>query len=63
MCESHPSGTSFEGMKGSRTAAEAWQHERPEKAISEGAASMTVEGPGVKGSYKEVEAWHPEGSL
>ena len=42
MCKSHPGGTGFEGMKGSRRAAENWHCERPGKAIGEGAASFTV---------------------
>jgi hypothetical protein len=37
-------------------AAEAWHCERPEKATGEGAASVAVDSPGLKGSYKEVEA-------
>ena len=63
MCKSHPGGTGFGGMKGSRRAAEAWHCERPWKAIDEGAASVATDGPGLKGSYKEIEAWHHEESL
>ena len=33
------------------------------EAICEDAASVAVEGPGLKGSSKEVEAWHQEESL
>ena len=33
---------------------------RPEEAIGKGTASVPVEGPGLKGSYKEVGAWHHE---
>ena len=44
MCKSHPGGTGFEGMKGSRRAAEARHCERPWKAIGEGAASVAIEG-------------------
>ena len=40
MCKSQPGGTSFEGMKGSRRAAEAQHCERPWKAIGEGAVSV-----------------------
>ena len=63
MCKSYSGGTGFEGMKGSRRAAEAWHCEGPWKAIGEGAASVAVEEPGLKGSCKEVEAWHHEESL
>jgi hypothetical protein len=50
MYKGHPGGTGFEGMKGSRRAAEAQHCERPWKAIGEGAASVAIEGPGLKGS-------------
>jgi hypothetical protein len=50
MCKSHPGGTGFEGMKGSHRASEAQQCERPWKAIGEGAASVAIDGPGLKGS-------------
>ena len=63
MCKSHPGGTGFEGMKGSHRAAEARHCERPWKAIGEGAASVAIDGPGLKGSCKGVEAWHHEESL
>ena len=63
MCKSHPGGTGFEGMKGSHRAAEALYCERPWKAIGEGAASVVVDGPGLKGSCKGSEAWHHEESL
>ena len=33
MCKGHPGGTGFEGMKGSRKAAEARYCERPWKAL------------------------------
>jgi hypothetical protein len=59
----YPGGTGFEGMKGSRRAAEARQCERPWKAIGEGAASVATDGPGLKGSCKGVEAWHHEEGL
>jgi hypothetical protein len=54
MYKSHSSGTGFEGMKGSWGAAEAWHCERLRKAISEGAASVAADSPGLKGSCKEV---------
>ena len=56
-------GTGLEGAQGSGRAAEAWLWERPEEAIGEGAASVAVEGPGLKGSCGEVEPWHHEESL
>ena len=49
MCKSYPGGTGFEGMKGSRRTAEARHCERPWKAIGEGAASVAIDGPGLKG--------------
>ena len=49
-------------MKGSWTAAEAWLCERPGKTIGEG-ASVAADGPGLKETCKEVEAWHHKGSL
>jgi hypothetical protein len=63
MCKSHPGGTGFEGMKGSRRAAEARHCERSWKNIGEGAASVAIDGPGLKESCKGVEAWHHEESL
>ena len=60
MCKNHPGGTGFEGMKGSWRAAQVWPCERPGKAIGEGIASFAVDGPGLKGSCKEVEAQHHE---
>ena len=53
MCKNHPGGTGFEGTKGSCRAAEARQCERPWKAI--GAASVAIEGPGLKGSCSVLE--------
>ena len=50
-------------MKGTWNAAEAWHSEMPEEAIDEGLASMVIEGLGLKGSCKEVEASHLEESL
>jgi hypothetical protein len=62
MCKGHPGGTGFEGVKGSHRATEA-QHrttearhcERPLKAIGEGAASVEVDGPGLKESCIVLE--------
>ena len=50
MCKSHPDGTSFEGMKESCRTAEAQHRKRPWKDIGEGAASVAIDGPGLKGS-------------
>ena len=56
MCiRDSPGGTGFEGMKGSRRAAKARLCERPWKAIGEGAASVAIEGPGLKGSCSVLE--------
>ena len=55
ICKGHPGGTVFEGMKGSRRAAEAQHCERPWKAIGEGAAAVAIEGPGLKGSCSVLE--------
>ena len=63
MCKSHPDGPGFEDMKGAGRAAEARHCERPLEATGEGAASVAVDGPGLKGSCKVVEAWHHEESL
>jgi hypothetical protein len=41
----------------------AWHCEWPEEAIGEVAASVAVEGSGLNGSCKGVEAWHHEESL
>ena len=60
--KNHLGSTGLEGMKGSWTAAEAWLCERPGKTIGEG-ASVAVDGPGLKETCKEVEAWHHKGSL
>jgi hypothetical protein len=61
ICKNHPGGTGFEGMK-AWTAAEAWLCERPGKTIGEG-ASVAADGPGLKETCKEVEAWDHKGSL
>ena len=50
MYKNHPGDASFEGTKGLRTAAEAWHCERPGMVTGEGAASVAVDGPGLKGS-------------
>ena len=63
ICKGHAGGTGFKGMKGSRRAAEARHCERPWKAIGEGAVSVAIDGLGLKGSCKAVEAWHHEESL
>jgi hypothetical protein len=56
MCKDHPGGTGFEGMKGSRRAAEARHCERPWKAIiGEGEASVAIHCPGLKGSCSVLE--------
>jgi hypothetical protein len=55
MCKSHPGDTSFEDMKVSRRAAEAWLCEKPEKAIGEGASSVEGGGPGTKEPCEELE--------
>ena len=55
ICKGHPGGTGFEGMKGSRKAAEVRYYERPWKAIGEGAASVAIDGPGLKGSCSVLE--------
>jgi hypothetical protein len=60
---SHPGVTGFEGIKGSQRAAEARHCERPWKAIGEDAASVAIDGPGLKGSCKVAETWHHEESL
>jgi len=63
MCKSRQGDTSFEDMKWSFRAAEAGHCERLWKAIGEGAPSVTIDGPGLKGSSTGVEAWHHEESL
>ena len=61
MCKSHPGDTGFEGIiKSSRGSALGTV--RPWKANGEGAASAAIDGPGLKGSCKRVEAWHHEES-
>jgi hypothetical protein len=55
MCKSHPGVTAFERMKGSCRTAEAQHCERPWKAIVEAAASVAIDGPGLKGSCSVLE--------
>jgi hypothetical protein len=55
MCKSHPGGIGFEGMKVSLRAAKAWHCERPWRAIGEGAASVAIDGPGLKGPCGVLE--------
>lgn len=45
-------------MKGLWKAAKAWHSERPGEAVGKGAAPVAVEGPGLKGSRREVEVLH-----
>lgn len=52
MCKNPPTGSAFESMKGVWRAAEAWCPERPL------AASVAAEDPGLKQSWRDVEAWH-----
>ena len=47
-------------MKGPWIASEAWHSKRPGKAIGETAVSVAVDSLRLKGSSKEVEAWHHE---
>lgn len=54
MHTNHPGGTSFEDMKGSWRAVEAWNWERPEKMSGEGAASDTVDKAELKGHAKQL---------
>jgi hypothetical protein len=63
MYKNYPSGIGFKGMKVSWRAAEAWDCERPRKAIGEGATSIAVDSLDVRGSCKKVEAWHHEQNL
>jgi len=44
-------------------AAEAGYCERPWKDIGDSVSSVAIDDPELKGSYKEVEAWHHEESL
>jgi hypothetical protein len=51
------------GLKHEGVASDAWPRERPGEDIGESAASVAVEGPGLKGSCKEVEFWRHDESL
>ena len=53
--KSPPSGTGFEGIKGSCRTAEAWHCERPRKAIGERTASVAVDSPGLRVHAKKLE--------
>ena len=59
----HTGGTGSEGIKGTWRAAETWHCESPGKATGESAASVAVDGPGLKGSGKKAEVRHLKGSL
>ena len=63
MYKNHLGRTGFEDVKASGRTAEAWDCEKLEKAIGEGAASVAVDDPGLKGLCKESEAWHHEEGL
>jgi hypothetical protein len=63
LCKSHLDGTGFESIRGLWRVAEASYSERQGEATGEGAASVAVEGPGLKGSCRAVEAWLQEDSL
>jgi hypothetical protein len=59
MCKNH-----YGGMKAGRGHGEQLRHcESPSEATGKGAVSITVDGPGMKGTCKEVEAWHYSESL
>ena len=45
-------------LKHEGVAADAWHCERPGEAIGEDEAPVAVEGPGMKRSCREVEAYH-----
>jgi hypothetical protein len=63
VCNNHISSTGFQDMKGPWIASEAWHSKRPGKAIGETAVSVAVDSLRLKGSSKEVEAWHHELNL
>jgi hypothetical protein len=46
-------------LKGSHRAAEAWHCERHWRAIGEGAASVAIDGPGLKGPWSVLEMTVP----
>jgi hypothetical protein len=64
LCKNHPGGTGFEGRKGHgeklRLGTERGQERQ---ASGEGAALVALKGPGLKGSFREVEARHYGESL
>jgi hypothetical protein len=39
---------------------EAWNSERSGMTLMKVSSLVSVEGPGLKGSFKEFEAWHQE---
>ena len=55
LYKNNTSGTCFESLWGSVKAAESWCCVRAGKSISEGVASVAIDGPGLKGSCKDVE--------
>jgi hypothetical protein len=64
MCKNYLSDTGFEGTKGLWWAAEAGTlRDQGMSLVKEGAALVADDGPGLKGSCKEVEAWCHEESL
>jgi hypothetical protein len=57
MCKNRPNDMVLKsGMKEPWRTAEAWYCERLGKEIGEGEASFAVDGLGLKGSCKQVEA-------
>lgn len=58
MCKSLLCGTGFEGTKASWRAADAWHHGKLGEATRRCAASVEVEVPSLKGSWREAEACH-----
>lgn len=59
MYQNHPVGTDFEGIMGSWRVALCEGRE----GHVEGAASISAEGPGLKGSCKNVEVWDHKENL
>lgn len=59
----HPGDTGFEGSKDSWRAGEVWHWQQLGKPIGKSAASVDVDDPGLKGSSRQVEAWHHEERL
>jgi hypothetical protein len=53
MCKSYPGGTRFETKW---VAADAWHCESPGEIIGKGTVSVAIEGPGLKGSFRKVDA-------